>query len=141
MLGPAQLLRNWSEQGPSNQGDLDFTITGGFWECVLHCVDLLLIALRRSTELFWGFVLKKASCILQTLKIEQKYAHGLGQKCGDFFCNFLHATEDTSGSISGFACCREGVKRLSCYDSIENFINGLISAIVWDMILALLHDH
>jgi hypothetical protein len=28
MLAPAQLLRNWREQRPSNQGDLDSGVTG-----------------------------------------------------------------------------------------------------------------
>jgi hypothetical protein len=33
---PAQLLRNWHEQRPSNKGDLDSSLTGGGWENLLH---------------------------------------------------------------------------------------------------------
>jgi hypothetical protein len=35
MFAPAQLLRNWSEQWPSNQYDLDSSFTG-CWERVFH---------------------------------------------------------------------------------------------------------
>jgi hypothetical protein len=36
MLSPAQLLRNWREQRPSNQGDLDSSVTGGGSVNLLH---------------------------------------------------------------------------------------------------------
>jgi hypothetical protein len=36
MFSSTQLLRNWREQRPSNQGDLDSNVTGGCWESLLH---------------------------------------------------------------------------------------------------------
>jgi transketolase N-terminal domain/subunit len=37
MFAPAQILRNWCEQRPSNQGDLDKS-HGVCWESLLHGV-------------------------------------------------------------------------------------------------------
>jgi hypothetical protein len=31
MFAPAQDLHNWHEQWPSNQGDLDLSVTGDVW--------------------------------------------------------------------------------------------------------------
>jgi hypothetical protein len=35
MLAPKQLLLNWREQGPSNEGDLT-QVSRGCWENLLH---------------------------------------------------------------------------------------------------------
>jgi hypothetical protein len=36
VFAPAQLLRRWSEQRPSNEDDLQYNVLGGGWECLLH---------------------------------------------------------------------------------------------------------
>jgi hypothetical protein len=36
MFAPAQLLRNWREQRPSNQGDFDTSIMGEVETVLLH---------------------------------------------------------------------------------------------------------
>jgi hypothetical protein len=43
MFAPAQLLRNWREQRPSNQGDLDSSVTGETGTAFYTGVNLLLI--------------------------------------------------------------------------------------------------
>jgi hypothetical protein len=59
MSAPAQLLRNWLETRPNNQGDLDSIVTGGGWEGLLHGVDLLLFQfLNRSTVIVVGLRFK-----------------------------------------------------------------------------------
>jgi hypothetical protein len=42
MFAPAQLLRNWSEQRPSNKDDLDSSVTGEVGRVYYTGVDLLL---------------------------------------------------------------------------------------------------
>jgi hypothetical protein len=50
MFTPAQLLRNWREQRPSNKCDLDSSVTGKAGKICYTGVDLLLnSALYRST--------------------------------------------------------------------------------------------
>jgi hypothetical protein len=50
---PAQLLRNWHEQRPSNQGYLDSSVTGKVGRVYYTGVDLILISFSyRSTWLF-----------------------------------------------------------------------------------------
>jgi hypothetical protein len=44
MFAPAQLLRNWHEQQPSNKADLDSTVMGSLGESITWGVDLLLIS-------------------------------------------------------------------------------------------------
>jgi hypothetical protein len=44
MFAPAQLLRNWCEQRPSNQGNLDSSVTGEVRRVYYTRVDLLLIS-------------------------------------------------------------------------------------------------
>jgi hypothetical protein len=54
MFVPAQLLHNWREQRPSNQGDLDSSVTEEVGREYYTEVDLLLIRfLYRSTWLCW----------------------------------------------------------------------------------------
>lgn len=36
MFAPAQVLRKWREQRPSNQGEVHSSVTGGGWESLLH---------------------------------------------------------------------------------------------------------
>jgi hypothetical protein len=43
MFTPAQLLRNWREQRPSNNGDLDLTVTGDVGIVYYTGVDLILV--------------------------------------------------------------------------------------------------
>jgi hypothetical protein len=43
MFASAQLLRNWREQRPSNQGDFDSSVTGEVRRVYYTGVDLLLI--------------------------------------------------------------------------------------------------
>jgi hypothetical protein len=50
MFTPAQLLRNWCEERPSNHGDLDSIITGEVGRVYYMGVDQLLISfLYRGT--------------------------------------------------------------------------------------------
>jgi hypothetical protein len=44
MFASVQLLRNWREQRPSNQGDLDSSVTGEGGRVYYTGVDLLLIS-------------------------------------------------------------------------------------------------
>jgi hypothetical protein len=63
MFTPAQLLHNWPQQWPSNQGDLDSSVVGrlGHWE---RGVDLILISfLYYNTELLLGCILNVILCI------------------------------------------------------------------------------
>jgi hypothetical protein len=58
MFAPAQLLRNWREQRPSNNGDLDSRVAGEIGIVYYTGVDLLLVSfLYRSVRLLLGFVL------------------------------------------------------------------------------------
>jgi hypothetical protein len=41
MFAPAQILRNWSEQLPSNQGDLELSVTGEVGKVCYTRVELL----------------------------------------------------------------------------------------------------
>jgi hypothetical protein len=62
MFAPAQLLR-WSKQRPSNQGDLDSSVTGKVGRVYYTGVDLLLILfLCQSTLLFLNCVLDGTRC-------------------------------------------------------------------------------
>jgi hypothetical protein len=55
LLAPAQLLRSWREQWPSNQDDLDLSATGEAGRVCYAGVDLLLISFfYRSTLLLLG---------------------------------------------------------------------------------------
>jgi hypothetical protein len=62
MVSHAQILRNWSEQRPSNNGDLDWSVTGD--GRVYHTsMDLLLITFfYRNMWLMFGCVLNGAHC-------------------------------------------------------------------------------
>jgi hypothetical protein len=44
MFAPAQLLSNWLEQRPSNQGDLDLSVTGVVGRVYYTGLDLILIS-------------------------------------------------------------------------------------------------
>jgi hypothetical protein len=68
MFAPAQLLRNWPEQRPSNKGDLDSSLGGGGGYGVFYtAVDLLLVSFSyHSTELLLGCVLNCTLCISLT---------------------------------------------------------------------------
>jgi hypothetical protein len=58
MFAPAQLLRNWREQRPSNKGDLGSSVTREIRKIYYAGVDLILISiLFRSTRLLLGCVL------------------------------------------------------------------------------------
>jgi hypothetical protein len=63
MFASAQLLSNWRDQRPSNQDDLDSTVTGKAGRVYYTGVDLLLISfLYRSTRLMFGCVLNGTPC-------------------------------------------------------------------------------
>jgi len=49
MFASAQLLRNWLEQRPSNQGDFDLSAMEYVWRVSYKGVDQVLIFLYRST--------------------------------------------------------------------------------------------
>jgi hypothetical protein len=56
MFTPAQLWRNWREQRPSNEGDLDSGVTGDVWRVYYMGVDLILLL---------GCVLNSTHCIFR----------------------------------------------------------------------------
>jgi hypothetical protein len=63
MFAPAQLLRNWREQRPSNQGDLASSVTGEVGRIYYTGVNLLLISfLYRSTQLLLACVINCTAC-------------------------------------------------------------------------------
>jgi hypothetical protein len=62
MFVPAQTLRNWREQRPSNQGDLDSSVTGRLGEYYTG-VNLLLISFLYRRNLLLGCVLNGALCV------------------------------------------------------------------------------
>jgi hypothetical protein len=53
MFTPAQLLRNWRQQRPSDQVDLDLTVTGKVWRVYYTGEDLFQF-LYRKTLLLMG---------------------------------------------------------------------------------------
>jgi hypothetical protein len=60
------VLRKWREQRPSNQGDLDSSVTGEAGRIYYTGVDLLLISsLYRIMWLVWGCVLNGVPCTMQ----------------------------------------------------------------------------
>jgi hypothetical protein len=63
IVNKAQLLHNWREQRPSNQGDLDPIVTVKVGRVYYTAVDLLLISfLYRSTWSLLGCVLNGTPC-------------------------------------------------------------------------------
>jgi hypothetical protein len=85
MISPAQLLRNWCEQRPSNQGGLDASVTEEFWiVCYMEMCLLLILFLHHSTKiksgpgLFRSFVLKGTAglmfrhCFISTVSVNDR---------------------------------------------------------------------
>jgi hypothetical protein len=63
MFAPAQFLRNWREQRPSNQGDLYSSVMGEAGRVYYTEMDLLLISfLYRISRLFLSCVLNGTPC-------------------------------------------------------------------------------
>jgi hypothetical protein len=50
IFAPAQILRNWCEQRPSNPGDLDSSVTEKVGRVSYMAVDLLLIGVHRMLD-------------------------------------------------------------------------------------------
>jgi hypothetical protein len=68
MFTPAQLLRNWREQRPSNQDDLDSSVSVEVGRVHYTGVGILVISfLYRSTRLLLGWVLNGTPCWLDIL--------------------------------------------------------------------------
>jgi hypothetical protein len=74
MFAHAQLLRNWLEQRPSKEGDLDWSITGKFeksitwgWTCVLFHFHMIV-----------GLRFKWHTCIFEELRKRKDLAFEKG---------------------------------------------------------------
>jgi hypothetical protein len=74
-FAPAQLLRNWREQRPSNRGDIDSTVTVEIGRVYYTGVDLLLISiLYCSTWLLLGCDLNGTPCRILISNVAEIWA-------------------------------------------------------------------
>jgi hypothetical protein len=76
MFATAQLLRDWCEQRPSNQGDLGSSVTGEGGGVYYTGLDLLLISFlyrNRPTWLLLGSILNGALCMNSFIFVELQH--------------------------------------------------------------------
>jgi hypothetical protein len=72
IFAPAQFLRNWCRQRPSNRNDLDSSVTREVGRVYDTGVDLLMIFLYHSKQLLLGSFLYGTSCTSHPLSLTEE---------------------------------------------------------------------